>query len=125
MFCSNCGKEVPDGAKFCHSCGAPIPEPAPRHARPDPEEVYSYSDKNLHDTLDMTPPEEPTRVFDPIRDAADETRVYDFAQFEDDSLQQEQPYNPNNDINDSYDNYVEYPEYYRAFSFVTRLAIEF
>lgn len=28
-------------------------------------------------------------------------------------------------FNDSYDNYVEYPEYYRAFSFVTRLAIEF
>ena len=24
MFCSNCGKEVPDGSKFCTNCGAPL-----------------------------------------------------------------------------------------------------
>ena len=37
MFCSNCGKVLPDGAKFCSACGQPIeipyetpaPEPAP------------------------------------------------------------------------------------------------
>lgn len=106
MLCNNCGKEITDGAKFCNNCGAPVPEPAPRHARPDPEEeVYSYSDKNLHDELDRTPPEEPTRVFDPIRDAAEETRVYDLKQHEDDRFQQDQPYDPNKDINDSYENY--------------------
>ena len=35
MFCTKCGKENPNGAKFCTSCGAPLPEPAPRHAKPD------------------------------------------------------------------------------------------
>lgn len=24
MFCSNCGKNLPDGAKFCGACGAPV-----------------------------------------------------------------------------------------------------
>lgn len=24
MFCSNCGKELPDGTKFCSACGAPM-----------------------------------------------------------------------------------------------------
>ena len=24
MFCPNCGKNVPDGAKFCGSCGQPM-----------------------------------------------------------------------------------------------------
>src|SRR5579863_6411282 len=24
MFCTNCGKQVPDGSQFCTSCGAPI-----------------------------------------------------------------------------------------------------
>lgn len=23
MFCTNCGKQLPDGARFCHECGAP------------------------------------------------------------------------------------------------------
>ena len=26
MFCSNCGTQVVDGAKFCGICGAPIPQ---------------------------------------------------------------------------------------------------
>ncbi len=24
MFCTNCGKEIPDGASFCTSCGSPV-----------------------------------------------------------------------------------------------------
>ena len=28
MFCRNCGKEIPNGAKFCFNCGAPAPAPA-------------------------------------------------------------------------------------------------
>ena len=24
MFCSNCGKQIPDGSKFCPYCGAPV-----------------------------------------------------------------------------------------------------
>jgi predicted nucleic acid-binding Zn ribbon protein len=26
MFCTNCGKEIPDGAKFCGNCGWKVPE---------------------------------------------------------------------------------------------------
>ena len=32
MFCMNCGKALPDGAKFCMYCGTPLgaaPAPAP------------------------------------------------------------------------------------------------
>ncbi len=28
MFCSNCGKQAPDGAKFCTGCGSPLAAPA-------------------------------------------------------------------------------------------------
>lgn len=29
-FCTNCGKQLPDNAKFCTGCGAKItPKPAP------------------------------------------------------------------------------------------------
>ncbi len=27
MFCSNCGKQAPDGAKFCTGCGSPLAAP--------------------------------------------------------------------------------------------------
>lgn len=26
MFCKQCGKEIPEGAKFCKSCGTPVPK---------------------------------------------------------------------------------------------------
>ena len=49
MFCSNCGKQLPDGAKFCAECGQPIripekpivnEEPAPVSApEPEPEPI--------------------------------------------------------------------------------------
>lgn len=29
MFCRNCGKEMPDTAKFCGACGTPVTPPAP------------------------------------------------------------------------------------------------
>ena len=29
MFCSNCGANNADGAKFCFSCGKPMSTPAP------------------------------------------------------------------------------------------------
>ena len=28
MFCSNCGKEIPEGSRFCPNCGAQIPQAA-------------------------------------------------------------------------------------------------
>ena len=45
MFCENCGKNLPDGAKFCNGCGAKTEpaqpayaaaEPAPAHLVPPP-----------------------------------------------------------------------------------------
>lgn len=32
MFCPNCGKENPEGAKFCSSCGKPLPAGSAREA---------------------------------------------------------------------------------------------
>lgn len=43
MFCSNCGKELPDNAKFCSACGASAgmltqaPEPQPEPPQPEPK----------------------------------------------------------------------------------------
>lgn len=32
MFCTNCGKQVPDGAAFCTNCGTPVKAPMPNPA---------------------------------------------------------------------------------------------
>lgn len=37
MFCKNCGKELPDNAKFCNACGTPVAPPAPAAAPEIPE----------------------------------------------------------------------------------------
>ena len=46
MFCSNCGKQNLDNAKFCESCGKPIvntsapqytPPPPPQYTQPQPQ----------------------------------------------------------------------------------------
>lgn len=34
MFCHNCGKELPEGAKFCSACGTPTAVPAQPEAAP-------------------------------------------------------------------------------------------
>lgn len=43
MFCTNCGRPIPDGARFCTGCGQPVggpsPEPAATPAAPAPEPV--------------------------------------------------------------------------------------
>ena len=31
MFCENCGKNLPDGAKFCNGCGAKIEPEQPAY----------------------------------------------------------------------------------------------
>lgn len=36
MFCKNCGKELPDNAKFCSGCGTPVAPPAPAAAPETP-----------------------------------------------------------------------------------------
>lgn len=87
MFCQHCGKPLPDGANHCSFCGAPIDAPAPRHARPEDEELYSYSDRRIPDDGDAT------RVYEP--DQIDQTKVYNMAAFEG----QGNGYAPNDDPN--------------------------
>ena len=87
MFCQHCGKPIPDGANHCSFCGARVDEPAPRHARPEDDELYSYSDRRVPDDGDLT------RVYEP--DQIDQTKVYNFANFEG----QGDGYDPNRDPN--------------------------
>lgn len=86
MFCQHCGKPIPDGANHCSFCGARVDEPAPRHARPEDDELYSYSDRRV-------PDDDVTRVYEP--DQIDQTKVYNFAAFEG----QGNGYDPNRDPN--------------------------
>ncbi|MDE7361599.1 MAG: zinc ribbon domain-containing protein [Oscillospiraceae bacterium] len=53
MFCTNCGKEIIDTAKFCNFCGMPVkniaaapvqPAPAPVQPTPEPEPVRIESE---------------------------------------------------------------------------------
>ena len=37
MYCTNCGTENDDGARFCKSCGKAIAEPAPSARRFEPK----------------------------------------------------------------------------------------
>ena len=39
MFCSNCGKEVPEGTKFCGFCGTPIASEAAKEAESSVQET--------------------------------------------------------------------------------------
>lgn len=94
MFCPECGKEIPVGARFCNFCGAVIPESAPRHARDDYDGEYDES----------------TRVYRPD-DLPDEerTKLYDLDNFagygEPVPPEEDYPYDDREFIDDSYDNY--------------------
>lgn len=41
MFCKNCGKELPDTAKFCGGCGSPVTPAAPEEAMGEQENTVS------------------------------------------------------------------------------------
>jgi TM2 domain-containing membrane protein YozV len=44
MFCSNCGKQNPDNARFCANCGATITDqPNPQYTTPPPQPQPQYS----------------------------------------------------------------------------------
>lgn len=40
MFCPNCGKDVPVGAKFCENCGTAAQAPGPQYAQAPPQGQY-------------------------------------------------------------------------------------
>ena len=43
MFCTNCGNQIPDGAKFCTACGAPVEQPTPMSQSNQAEAVYEQA----------------------------------------------------------------------------------
>jgi TM2 domain-containing membrane protein YozV len=53
MFCSNCGKQNPDNAKFCASCGTPFTDtPGPQYA-PPPQYAAPPAQQTI---INMAPP---------------------------------------------------------------------
>ena len=80
MFCSNCGKQLPDGAKFCNRCGAkvkqkPAPEPvfAPE-PEPIPEPVFASEPEPIPEPVFAPEPEPmPEPVFVPCSAEPEET----------------------------------------------------
>lgn len=70
MFCTNCGKELPEGTMFCTQCGRPVeaaatpgvaqaPQPAPEVA-PVPEAASAPQPAPVTPEADPTPAAEPT-----------------------------------------------------------------
>lgn len=90
MFCRNCGKELPDSAKFCSGCGTPV---APAVSQPAPagvEEVRETAAENMaageipeppveetpaENTPETSVMEAPTVFFQPTAPAAVDTPV--------------------------------------------------
>ena len=51
MFCSNCGKELPEGSKFCPSCGAPTDASS---NKPDIGQTIDNIGENIANEIDQT-----------------------------------------------------------------------
>lgn len=60
MFCRNCGKQLPDGARFCGNCGTPAAAPAgPWMPGPVPEAGPAQADEPAGPVMEESPaPEE-------------------------------------------------------------------
>ena len=55
MFCKNCGKQLPDEAKFCGNCGTPVTMPAaPWTPGPAPEGAPDETVKLLTGAMEET-----------------------------------------------------------------------
>ena len=63
MFCSRCGRSLPEGAAFCPSCGAPAPSSSAAASAPAPEAGFASGPEPV-----SPPPLEPTPV--PVHAAA-------------------------------------------------------
>ena len=68
MFCSNCGKQLPDNAKFCPDCGQPIIIPETTYvSEPEPEPVPVAAPEPVKEPEPVRAPE-PVRVPDPVKE---------------------------------------------------------
>ena len=43
MFCTHCGKELPDDARFCTGCGTPITEEGVKTKKEETAEMWNAS----------------------------------------------------------------------------------
>ena len=48
MFCSKCGNQLPEDARFCEHCGTPAETPAPATAEIAPAPVKEQTDPELN-----------------------------------------------------------------------------
>lgn len=65
MFCTNCGAQIPDGARFCTSCGAAQGD-APRQPEPQPApEPMPVPQPELQPVPAPEPVQQPTSVIPP------------------------------------------------------------
>ena len=90
MFCRNCGKELPDSAKFCSGCGTPVAPAASQPAPASVEEIREPVAENMaageipappveetpaENTSETSVIEAPTVFFQPTAPAAVDTPV--------------------------------------------------
>ena len=82
MFCSNCGKELPDNAAFCPECGAAQSAPAEETPQAAPQEIPA---EPIYSAPSQTPPQ-----------AAYQQPVYQQNQYQQNQppYQQQAPYQP-------------------------------
>ena len=62
MFCTNCGKEIMDGAKFCVHCGTPVDEavwPDGQGAAQQPQQTYVQPEQSYVPQQAYAQPEQP------------------------------------------------------------------
>ncbi len=104
MFCSNCGKELPEGARFCNRCGAQVrrktvsePEPVAEPvfvpvSAPAPEPVFvSVPEPEPAAEPVFAPQERFERPEEPLRFTPDPEPVPVFAEREDGAQTRPQP----------------------------------
>lgn len=62
VFCKNCGKELPDTAKFCSGCGTPVAPPAPASEAAQPPVVQETPAAPVEDAVFPVSPVDETPV---------------------------------------------------------------
>lgn len=78
MFCKNCGREIPEGARFCSGCGTPVSRPDTAPAAPEPdeaepvvpvaEEAAPAAPQESEEPRENTPPESSEPEPQPVQD---------------------------------------------------------